>query len=38
MAKAAKSKIEKIDYSQITDKKAALEAAIAQLEKQFGRT
>ena len=37
MAKAAKSKIEKIDYSQITDKKAALEAAIAQLEKQFGK-
>lgn len=37
MAKAAKSKIEKIDYSQITDKKAALEAAIVQLEKQFGK-
>ncbi len=37
MAKVSKNKIEKIDYSQITDKKAALEAAIAQLEKQFGK-
>ncbi len=37
MAKTAKSKIEKVDYTQITDKKAALEAAIVQLEKQFGK-
>ncbi len=37
MAKTTKGKNEKIDYSQITDKKAALEAAIAQLEKQFGK-
>ena len=32
MAKASKNKIEKIDYTQVTDKKAALEAAIVQLE------
>ena len=37
MAKASKNKIEKIDYTQVTDKKAALEAAIVQLEKQFGK-
>ncbi len=36
-AKNQKGKVEKIDYSQITDKKAALDAAIAQLEKQFGK-
>lgn len=36
MAKATK-KPEKIDYTQITDKKAALDAAIIQIEKQFGK-